>query len=167
MKHRIRAAALLVEDDRILLVHHVDPQTAESFWVPPGGGLEEEDASVFHCARREVFEETGLEVWPSRIAWIAEFCDERDGVVHLELFLAGGRAKGEITLEHLPPGQPDSDMIQEARWVHRDELDALQVYPAELRDAAFWQSIVEEGQGTCYLGRRVKKRGARPIAEVA
>jgi 8-oxo-dGTP pyrophosphatase MutT (NUDIX family) len=31
----------------------------EVWWVPPGGGVETADTSVFDCARRETFEETG------------------------------------------------------------------------------------------------------------
>lgn len=42
MRHRIRAAALIVKDDSILLVQHVHPDTGELWWVPPGGGVETE-----------------------------------------------------------------------------------------------------------------------------
>jgi ADP-ribose pyrophosphatase YjhB (NUDIX family) len=56
MRHRIRAAALIVNDDDILLVQHVHPDTSDIWWVPPGGCMEVVDTSVFHYARRETFE---------------------------------------------------------------------------------------------------------------
>lgn len=152
MKHRIRAAALVVHEDRILLVKHVYQDTGESFWVPPGGGLEDCDNSIFACASREVFEETGLTVTPSRIAYIREFSDRATDTMHLEIFLAAESATGTITLEHLPPGQPDSDMIKESRFVSRDELSSLTVYPAELRDV-FWEHHAKGFPETRYLGR--------------
>ena len=61
MKHRIRAAAIIVGDDRLLLVKHVHPQTGETWWVPPGGGLEGTE-TIHECVKREVYEETGLTI---------------------------------------------------------------------------------------------------------
>lgn len=152
MKHRIRAAALVVRDDRILLVKHVYPDTGESIWVPPGGGLEDEDDSIFACAVREVLEETGLTVTVSRIAYVREYWEAEKETMHLELFLQAESSTGSITLEHLPPGQPDSDMIVESRFVSREELSSLTVYPAELRDV-FWEHHAKGFPGTHYLGR--------------
>jgi ADP-ribose pyrophosphatase YjhB (NUDIX family) len=152
MKHRIRAAALVVHEDSILLVKHVYPDTGESHWVPPGGGLEDVDDSIFACAAREVFEETGLTVTLSRIAYIREFAEAAADTMHIEFFLVAESATGTITLEHLPPGQPDSDMIKESRFVSRDELATLTVYPAELKDV-FWEHHESGFQEMRYLGR--------------
>ena len=152
MRHRIRAAALLVDADRILLVYHEDSQTGRGFWAPPGGGLEAQDNSIHLCAIREVFEETGLGVTLSRIAYIREFCDDVTGTLHLEIFFLASSWSGNITLEHLPAGQPDSDMIKESRWVGREELKSLTVYPPELKDD-FWTHHADGFPTTIYLGR--------------
>ena len=63
MKHRIRAAAIVVEGDSMLLVKHQGhgPEDGYMWWVPPGGGVEGEE-SLVECARRETLEETGLSV---------------------------------------------------------------------------------------------------------
>ncbi len=46
MKNRIRSAAIIVRDNKILLVKHVHPKTGFVWWVPPGGGIEESDESL-------------------------------------------------------------------------------------------------------------------------
>ena len=48
MKHRIRAAAIVVKGDSILLVKHHGHGTEEGYvwWVPPGGGVEGEESLV-------------------------------------------------------------------------------------------------------------------------
>ena len=63
MQHRIRAAAIVVQGDSVLLVQHQhnDLQGGRPWWVPPGGGVEGEE-SLMDCAQREVLEETGLSV---------------------------------------------------------------------------------------------------------
>ena len=53
MKHRIRAAGLLVSGDKLLLALEKIEATGKEFWIPPGGGLEAEDGSVTGCVRRE------------------------------------------------------------------------------------------------------------------
>ena len=61
MRHRIRVAALLLNElNEILLVQHVHPVTNFEWWVPPGGGMESIDESIFSCAMRETFEESGI-----------------------------------------------------------------------------------------------------------
>ena len=75
MDHRIRSAALIVEGDAMLLVKHKPPSTREEWWVPPGGGLQT-SKSLYQCAHRETFEETGLSVNLGDIVYIREFTDQ-------------------------------------------------------------------------------------------
>jgi 8-oxo-dGTP diphosphatase len=156
MRYRIRAAVLIVENDRILLVHHVDPKTGESFWVPPGGGLEDSDESIFQCADRETFEETGLSVTTSRIAYIREFCDHSTSTHHLEIFLLADTVSGTLTLARLPSDQPDSDMIKDVKWIGREETPFLTVYPEVLR-IEFWTHLESGFAQTHYLGRQTRE----------
>ena len=60
MRHRIRAAGILVDQDRILMVNENDD--GRSYWVPPGGGFEAQDGNTRNTVKREVWEETGLSV---------------------------------------------------------------------------------------------------------
>ena len=152
MRHRVRAAALLVQDEQLLLVQHVHPDTGEVWWVPPGGGVEVSDTSVFDCARRETFEETGLDVTLERIVYIREFADQENQAYHLELFLSSSDFSGNLTIRHIHGNGPDEHFIKDVRWVHRNALQELEVYPEMLKDV-FWDDLAQGFPQTRYLGR--------------
>ncbi|NCC33621.1 MAG: NUDIX hydrolase, partial [Chloroflexia bacterium] len=62
----IRYQAAIVRDHHILLVKVYDRTNGRQFWILPGGGREpDEDAET--CLRREVREETGLDIEPGRL----------------------------------------------------------------------------------------------------
>jgi len=86
VKHRVRAAGILIRGDSILLVLHRHPENSSEWWIPPGGGLKEEDGSIFQTAQREIFEETGLTAQLSRISYIREFRETSINIHHLEFF---------------------------------------------------------------------------------
>ena len=54
MRYGISAAALITQQQRLLLVNH-RKRDQYDFWVPPGGKLQS-DESIFDCARRETKE---------------------------------------------------------------------------------------------------------------
>jgi 8-oxo-dGTP pyrophosphatase MutT (NUDIX family) len=57
MQRQFTATVYLIREDKILLIPH--PKFNK--WLPPGGHVEENEAP-HECARREVLEETGLEI---------------------------------------------------------------------------------------------------------
>ena len=72
MKHRIRSAAIVLNQNKILLVRH---DVAGEIWlVPPGGGLEGEE-DILENAKRETKEETGLDIELDKIVYLREFID--------------------------------------------------------------------------------------------
>lgn len=152
MRHRIRAAALIVKDDSILLVQHVHPDSGEVWWVPPGGGVETADTSIFDCARRETFEETGLSVELLRIVYIREFVDDENDAHNLELFINSTAYSGELTIRHIQGSGPDEHYIKDVQWVHRDDLQKLVIYPEILQDE-FWNDYAQGFPETKYLGK--------------
>jgi 8-oxo-dGTP diphosphatase len=137
VKHRIRAAAILTKGDRVLLVQHVHPVIHNEWWVPPGGGLEPSDGSVFECAKREVFEETGLVAEISRIIYIREFADLENLAHNIEIFLLADGFSGELSTKNIQGNGPDEHFIRDVRWVSRDEIQSLVVYPEILKNS-FW-----------------------------
>lgn len=139
MKHRVRAAGILVRGDSILLVLHRHPENGSEWWIPPGGGLKEEDGSIFQTAQREIFEETGLTVQLSRISYIREFRETSTNIHHLEFFLPVDAYSGEITLENIPEGDLDDGIIKAVKWLPRSELGDRVVWPEWIKEDWFWQ----------------------------
>jgi 8-oxo-dGTP pyrophosphatase MutT (NUDIX family) len=56
-----RYQGAIIKDDQILLIRHTEHASGRSFWVIPGGGREA-DETEFDCVRREMREETNLDV---------------------------------------------------------------------------------------------------------
>lgn len=139
MKHRIRAAGLLIKDDAILLIKHTDHNG--TWWVPPGGGLEATDEDTRATVVREVLEESGLTVTKlGPLVYAREFKEAYADTYHMEQFLLVEDWEGDITLENLKGLGGDEQMISEARFVSRDEMQSLKVFPEELKDDV-WSRI--------------------------
>lgn len=152
MRHRVRASALIVENNHILLVQHIHPDTGSEWWVPPGGGVEAVDKSIYDCTRRETFEESGLDVELGRIVYIREYYESETDTLHFELFLSSLSCSGELTIRHIQGNGPDEHFIKDVRWVHKDDVHKLVVYPEILKDA-FWEDYDRGYPETKYLGR--------------
>lgn len=153
MEHRIRIAVLLVNNDSILLVKHVHPKSKYEWWVPPGGGIEKVDDSIFDAAIREVWEETGLNVkTKEEIKYIREFFDEENNILNLELFIEGVILSGDLTINNVYGNGIDEYFIKSVEWISKDKLDELIVFPEIIKEDSFWKSKIEGN--TIYLGRQ-------------
>ena len=152
MKHRVRAAAIVVEGESVLLVKHQGhgPEEGYVWWVPPGGGVEGEE-SLEECARREALEETGLSVELGNIAYIREFLEPE--YHHYEVFfLATSYSGNVVTGENPDVGVQDTaHAIDDVRFVHRDEIQGMNVTPVELK-STFWDDFAAGFPTTRYLG---------------
>lgn len=154
-RHRIRAAALITNNqNEILLVQHVHPQTGTEWWVPPGGGLEDKDKTIFDCANREVYEETGLTVSTEKIAYIREFQDEENESLNVEIFCTTSKFSGSLTIKNIQGNGPDEHYIKNACWFSKDALNKIVVYPEELKND-FWQRRKAGFVETMHLGRQI------------
>jgi ADP-ribose pyrophosphatase YjhB (NUDIX family) len=151
MEHRVRAAAILIEEGKILLVKHFDPRSGDSWWIPPGGGLLPEDDSILECAKREVYEETGLSITLGKLVYLREFRERETSVHHLELFFFANDYSGTLTTEYLVETDPDKELIQELAWLSPIELKDLVVYPEILVDE-FWRDLRDGFSQFRYLG---------------
>ena len=101
MKHRIRAAAIVVQGDSMLLVKHQGHGIEDGYvwWVPPGGGVEGEE-SLEECARRETLEETGLSLELGNIVYVREFLEP--DYHHCEIFFLATSYSGSVVTGENP-----------------------------------------------------------------
>lgn len=113
---RLRVAALVIRDDRVLLVRHV--KYGETRWLLPGGGVDRGE-TLADALRRELREETGLQVAPGPLVSFEEAVSP-DGARHVvqlvfraEILSGEARATG------------DDARVAEAVFVPVAELPAL------------------------------------------
>ena len=129
---RHRASAICLRDDRILALHHRDPDGIE-FWGVPGGEIEDGE-SPLEAALRETREETGYRV---------ELLHDPELVIEYEF-----RWKREthrcrthwFAVRPLPgiehePHAGDQDYLTELRWIPIDQWHSLFVGYPVLQDA--------------------------------
>jgi len=154
MEHRIRAAAIVVNGDKILLVKHVHPETGYEWWVPPGGGVEDIDDSIFDCAKRETLEETNLKIDTSKIIYIREFFDNENQKLNIEFFMLANNFDGDINLKNVKGNGPDEFFIKEIKWFTKAELQDIIIFPEILKDI-FWDDYKNKFPNTKYLGRQI------------
>lgn len=151
MRHRNRAAGLVIDGNSILLVRHCNEVRGVEFWIPPGGGLTINDHSIFDTARREIFEETGLTVEISRIGYIRKFRDIQNQIHHIEFFMPVDSYFGNLTIANVPEGDEDYPLIKSVQWIHRAELPYIPVYPEWLVSDFFWLEAYQNFPMTRYI----------------
>ena len=137
----VRTRVIVIHLARLLLL---EPYKPGAGWQLPGGGLEQNE-SLAECGEREVFEETGIQVKVSRVAFLREwvvpkYCvpdEPGEGAgFRLEVFLYA-----QLTAQHseLRLERPDA---QTPHWVPLAQLATLPVWPKELKTLA---SIASSG----------------------
>jgi 8-oxo-dGTP pyrophosphatase MutT (NUDIX family) len=147
-----RAARVLLLDseDRVLLLHGIDPGRAGTFWwFTPGGGLDEGETHA-QGAARELFEEIGLRVDPAALgepvhAEVARFSYDNRDYRQDQLFFVHRVTSWEVDTA----GMDDEERatISETRWWSAEEIEASDelIYPEEL--AALVRRCATDGGG--------------------
>ena len=142
---RVGVGGVVIDDGRVLLVRR-GREPLKGKWSIPGG-LVEVGESLAGAVRREVKEETGLEVEPLEMIGIFERIlpdregnrgrgrrSGRSGGVRYHYILidyacrlaSGGRRRQSGRGSHLPTAASD---VSEARWVARQELARYRLTP--------------------------------------
>jgi len=128
-----------------LLVRYNDLQ-GKSYLVGPGGGVED-DESIIKALTREVKEETGLEVNPSKILFIEDLVSSKYRFVKIWFLCepVGGQLMN--TQDAIDEG------IIEAGWYRKEKLESETVYPPIIMDIN-WRGFFEDNWEAKYLGLR-------------
>jgi len=152
VKHRIRSAAIVIDNDKILLVKHKHPKSGIESWVPPGGGLEGSE-SIYDCAIRETYEETGLKVILGEIRYLREFVDPEHGEHHFEIFIQAKSFVGELTISNVNPDDRDGTYVKEVKFLSQVDISGLTVYPEILKNE-FWEELRSGKLQIRYIGQQ-------------
>lgn len=138
--HALVCSGYLVEDGKVLLVHH----NRFDKWVPPGGHIESGDTFA-NAARREFLEETGLEVevlstgprlvsdanaTPEPCPFYVDI--EREGFAIpalVQFFYVRRTGSSRLT--------PQLSEVHDAKWFDADELASLPTFE-QVRATAAW-----------------------------
>ena len=109
------AGALCVDNGRVLLARRAHPPF-QGFWDIPGGFLDEGEDPL-DGLRRELKEETGLEVEPQRFfgLWMDRYGSDSTADATLNLYWTARVVGGQAA---------PADDVSELRWFDRDELPA-------------------------------------------
>lgn len=142
---KVRVAVILFEEEKILLVNHRKHQ--RSYWVIPGGTVERGE-TIAEAAKRELKEETNLEIALGELLFINEAIPQ-DGQQHIiDLCFTGKILGGDLTVTR-------EEVLREARFFNMKELDNLIFYPdikEELKES--WKENFQSKPK--YLGNRWK-----------
>ncbi|MEA2487757.1 MAG: 8-oxo-dGTP diphosphatase [Actinomycetota bacterium] len=128
---QVAVGAIVIDDDKLLMIRRgVEP--GRGLWTIPGGRVEHGEL-LAQALRREVLEETGLEVEPGDLVGILEVPGAPHYVI-LDFYatLTGGR---ELSAQQ--------EEVAEARWVPLPEVPDLDCTPRFLETMRGWGVLPE------------------------
>lgn len=131
MPIRLAVRAVIVHEDRLLLVNAY-PGAQSDLWCAPGGGAEAQ-SSLPENLRREVHEETGLRVDVGAPCLVNEFHDPDRGFHQVEMFFRCTVVDATLSDDWRDP----EGIVNRRRWVTRAELADLRLKPDGLGRIAF------------------------------
>jgi len=97
----LRCSAVIVRKQAVLLIHRTGSGADD--WVLPGG-TPRQGESMAACARREVREETGLQVDPTRVAFVLEVLGPDSGPRTVDIVFSAADPAPSQQPEELEPG---------------------------------------------------------------
>ncbi|WP_157440816.1 NUDIX domain-containing protein [Aestuariivita boseongensis] len=131
MKPRLAVRAVLLHEDRLLLVNAwADPKS--QLWCAPGGGVELGQSLPDNLAR-EVMEETGLTISVGPPCLVNEFHDPERDFHQVELFFRCKLIAGELRDDWQDPEQ----IVRRRAWFTQDEVEELYLKPSSLPQVAW------------------------------
>lgn len=118
---RIRVAVVVVRGDRVLLVRHVKGE--KTYWLLPGGGLDYGE-TLEACARREVLEETGLEIEVKKFLFLSEAIAPDASRHIVNIYVLGTALGGTLKAPE------DDPAVAEVAFVPLADVKGLVMFPA-------------------------------------
>ena len=141
-EHRISAAAIIIQNNKILLVRYRD-SSGGSFLVGPGGGTLSHEG-INQTVIREVQEETGLTINPLKILIVEDLLSLQSRMV--KIWFLCEIIGGELNYTQ---GAKEEGII-EVGWYRKEQLKKETVYPSPVMSND-WDSFSSAGWKTMYL----------------
>ncbi len=116
---RIRVCGICIENEAVLVVNHHSLNGASDFWSPPGGGMEY-GFSAEENLKREMKEETGLDVDIDKFMWVHEYL--APPLHAIELFFGVTRKAGTLKVGYDPEMNKKDQIIKDVRFMPFTEL---------------------------------------------
>ncbi len=133
---RLSVRALIMQRDRLLLVNAY-PGGISDLWCAPGGGVER-GTSLPDNLKREVMEETGLQIEVLDPCLVNEFHDPASGFHQVDIYfrcrVIGGVLGGT--------GHDPAGVVNERRYVTRTEMTRIRFKPDSLPDVAWGDGLL-------------------------
>lgn len=124
---RIRAAAIILQDDSVLLARH--EKDDKSYWVLPGGGVDFGE-SVGEALKREIREEANLDIRLGEFVMLNDSIPPDHHRHILNLYFLAEIAGGKLRV-----GQNDK-RLRGMEFVPVDDLPGISLYP-DIRQALY------------------------------
>lgn len=118
---RIRIAVVIPRGDEILLVRHVKGD--HQYWLIPGGGLDWGE-TIEDCAKREVMEETNLDIKIIKLLFISESVSKEYERHLINLTFLGKALNPEDEIKVI-----NDERVKEARFVPVKDLNNIELHP--------------------------------------
>jgi len=121
-----RVSALIIDSEKVLLLHRIKPN--KDYFVLPGGSVEENEDNI-SALKREIKEETNLEIEVDKLLWQvnSEF-DERTQYIYLVLKYFGSLKLGSPEKERQ---SVDNKYVLE--WHNINDLKTVKFFPSEIK----------------------------------
>lgn len=145
---RVRVGALVVQDNALLLVEHEGLWEAGPFWTPPGGGVDYGEA-LPEALRREVQEETGVDLEVGALRYVLDFVRPP---LHAVSFYFECTVADATALRLGTDPELDTQLLRSVCWQPLDALSALTLYPEPFRERLATDARAGFPGGTLYLG---------------
>ena len=109
-------------DNRLLMVRHRGIGVTDTFWCPPGGGIQFGETA--HLAlEREFLEETGLTIKTGRLLFVNEFM--QPPLHAMELFFTTTILGGEVRVGIDPEMSENNQIITEVQLMSMEQIKAF------------------------------------------
>ena len=129
---RLAARAVILHDDRLLLVNAWPKGAGSALWCAPGGGVER-GASIPDNLAREVHEECGLHIAVGLPCLVNEFHDPQGTFHQVEVFFRCTITGGTLSDDW----QDQEHIVHARRFFSRAEVQELHLKPDSLKRLAW------------------------------